>query len=320
MRICSYIAVPVCLSRSCTGSWCAVSTVPATNHDEVHLVISVDSEEKQVRMVGRDACSPLRTAYRLPVNCRDNVTFHEPAACRGTIRFDGYHSGALDLAVGGRPGRHFGQQDGFEKSSTMVGGRSAYFQRYLRITIDLSPVPKRGDMDFRLRREVADRAAQFTGISHVLTIDGENYVARRKACRIRTGTGKHLADDGALRHVGTERRRKICSQILYDDTELSASDLSMCDQFRKDVLYSVRWNSKSDPYAAARRVDDSAVYANHTSVEVDQGASGITWVDGGVRLDVAFIGSVSKPVLPSALTMPCVAVWERPNGFPTATT
>ena len=314
------ILISAYFRRSCTRSRRTGSTIPATNHDEVHLIISIYSEEKKISMAGSDAYSLLWTAYRLPVNCRDDVTFHEPAARRGTIRLNGYDGSALDLAVGGRPGRHFGQQDGFEKSSAMVGGRFAYFRRYLRITVDLSPVPKRGDMDFRLRREVADQAAQFTGISHVLTIDGENYVARRKACRIRAGTGKHLADDGAFRRVGTERHREICIQVLCDDTELSAPDLSMCDQFRKDVLCSVGWNSKSDPYAAARRVDDSAVYANHTSVEVDQGASGITWVDGGVRLDVAFIGSVSKPVLPSALTMPCVAVWERPNGFPTSTT
>lgn len=89
-------------------------------------------------------------------------------------------------------------------------------------------------------------------------------------------------------------RREILGQVLRYDAKLSALDFSVRDQFRKNLLRGSRGNRKAEADAAARRTDDSAVDADHAPIEVQQRTTGIARVDGGIRLDVPFIGTRLK--------------------------
>lgn len=141
-------------------------------------------------------------------------------------------------------------------------------------------------MNSRLRREIADQAAQFASVRHAVAIDADNHVAGSQADSRGRRTRKYLADDGALCRARMERRREILGQVLRYDAKLSALDFSVRDQFRKNLLSGSRGNRKAEADAAARRTDDSAVDADHAPIEVQQRTTGIARVDGGIRLDV----------------------------------
>lgn len=102
-------------------------------------------------------------------------------------------------------------------------------------------------MNSRLRREIADQAAQFTGVRHAVAIDADNYVAGSQADSRGRRTRKHLADDAALCRAGMERRRKILGQVLRYDAKLSALDFSVRDQFGKNLLRAAEGIAKPRP-------------------------------------------------------------------------
>jgi hypothetical protein len=105
-------------------------------------------------------------------------------------------------------------------------------------------------MNSRLRREIADQAAQFAGIRHAVAIDADNYVAGSQPTVAATEPGSTWLTTAPFVVPAWSARREILGQVLRYDAKLSALDFSVRDQFRKNLLRGSRGNSEAD--AAAR--------------------------------------------------------------------
>lgn len=85
------------------------STVAPPNNDKEHSVVSKDAKQKEFLSAGGKAGGLLRPVDWLAVESCDNVAVHKTAVRCGAAWTDGYHSRALDLAVGRRTGCDSGQ-------------------------------------------------------------------------------------------------------------------------------------------------------------------------------------------------------------------
>ena len=107
--------------------------------------------------------------------------------------------------------------------------------------------------------------------------------------------------------------------ILDAHAEPAAPSLAIFLQLVDDRLDRVGRGGEADPDGAAGGRQNRRVDANDFAVHIEEGTAGIALVDGGVRLDVIIIGSLSILRL-RAETMPAVTEPPRPNGLPTAST
>ena len=63
----------------------------------------------------------------------------------------------------------------------------------------------------------------------------------------------------------------------------------MFNQLVHHVLGHFRGNGKSDPHITAGGGDNGGVNAYQLAMQIDQGATGVTWIDRSIGLDKAFI-------------------------------
>ena len=82
----------------------------------------------------------------------------------------------------------------------------------------------------------------------------------------------------------------------------------------------VDWDREADADVAAGARDDRGVDADELAVQVDERAAGVAGIDRRVGLNEVLERLLLRPLRPSALTMPDVTVFEKPNGLPIATT
>src|SRR4030067_515532 len=80
-------------------------------------------------------------------------------------------------------------------------------------------------------------------------------------------------------------------EILYTNSKPGSDHLALFDEITQDLFGHINGNGKS--YACAR-LDDHGINSNHLSVDIDQRASAIARIDGGIGLNEIFISSRSQ--------------------------
>ncbi len=92
-------------------------------------------------------------------------------------------------------------------------------------------------------------------------------------------------DQRALGAVHAEARGHIVRDRLDTNTQPTAAGLSEFDQLLNDVLRKLRRNGETDTDRTAARRNDRRIDANHLALHVEERSTGVTLVDGRIRLD-----------------------------------
>ncbi len=79
--------------------------------------------------------------------------------------------------------------------------------------------------------------------------------------------------------------RLVIGEILGDDTDPAADDLAVGDQVVHDPAHHVHGYGEADAFRATRFGDNGRIDAHQLTAGVDQGAPGITQIDGRIGLD-----------------------------------
>ena len=76
---------------------------------------------------------------------------------------------------------------------------------------------------------------------------------------------------------------------LNHDAEITAHDAAFLDDSVHDDASHIDGHSEADPHIPAGAANDGGVHADEPAFDIDQCASGITRVDGGVGLNEIFV-------------------------------
>src|SRR5205807_5772187 len=115
---------------------------------------------------------------------------------------------------------------------------------------------------------------------HVVPVEFLDHVARLEIGGSSRRIGHDLIDDDAFGLRGAWRK----STRL--DAEVAVDDAALFEQTFESGMHGIRRNGKADPLIAAAPGIDRRVDADDLALEVDQRAAAVSWVDGGVRLEV----------------------------------
>src|SRR5690554_1908764 len=107
---------------------------------------------------------------------------------------------------------------------------------------------------------------------------------------MRGPAAEYARDDDAANVPEPEGFRQLRRQLLHLYPDPAAHDPAVLENIFQNGLCEVGRNREADTVRAPRLAEDRRVDADQFAVGVDQGAAGVAWVDGGVRLDEVLEG------------------------------
>ncbi len=142
-------------------------------------------------------------------------------------------------------------------------------------------VEARGVADALGHQAIADGAV----VHDLVAVDLDDDVARLEARLRRRSAARNGTDEGTRHALEAERLGEFTRDAIELGTEPGPLDLAARDGALDVELHEVGGNGEADAVGAAGAREDGRVDAHHLARHIDEGATGVAGIDGGVGLN-----------------------------------
>ena len=140
-------------------------------------------------------------------------------------------------------------------------------------------ITQEADFDLLVGPEKTNRVAKRTGVDNLAVVDRDHDVAFLHPGIGCSRIGNHLGDYGATGRINPKRFGKFRGQVLRNNAQTPAADLSVFNDLAGEQLNHVDRYGKSDADIAAPGCQDRGVDANQFATKIDERTTRVALVD-----------------------------------------
>src|SRR5581483_4148654 len=145
------------------------------------------------------------------------------------------------------------------------------------------------DVDLLADRLIGNDARQIAHLLDVMAVELDDDIARLDAARLGRALVVDAGNQRAVRRLDAQAFGNVVGDLLDANAEPAAPRLAVLAKLVEHGQRGIGRHGKTDADRAAGRRDDRRVDADDFAVEIEQRATGIAAVDGGVGLNVVVV-------------------------------
>src|SRR5690606_11826538 len=251
----------------------------------------------------RNTTEGLGRIDRLVVQVRYNVARSQPDHRRRPVQHFSNHHTARQVQVpfllGGQFGDLHPQPIALLRIGTGCHYRLALFRQRTDDDVQRFTLTATHDTQTSLATGL-DRTYQMRQVGRHddgLIIQAENHVAYAQPALGCRPAIHHLSDQRARRTLQPEGFGEVLVHFLNHHAQPTTADLAIGAQLVGHIHGDIDRNSEGQPHEAARTGEYLRVDANHFTLQVEQGPTGVAGVDRHIGLDeryIAFVGEAAS--------------------------